>query len=158
MALSHVSLTGNPAAAWNYFTRSSTLGSSYALNACRVDLVAVQGMLGRFSLSGFRAIRHSLGPDVSRHPDKIGCCWALYTTTASLVITTLQSASQILPIPRRVCLNDGITWPFVGKLAGREGRLSSDVPVDSCTFPVAVPTLTFGADGSKLQITASFAK
>ena len=55
-------------------------------------------------------------------------------------------------------MNDGITWPFVGKFAGREGRLSSDVPVDRCTCPVAVPTLTFGADESKLQIAASFAK
>ena len=64
MALSHVSLTGNPAAAWKYFTRDSTLGRSYALNARRVDLVAVSGMLGRFSLSGFRVICHSFGPDV----------------------------------------------------------------------------------------------
>ena len=85
MALSHVSLTGKPAAAWQYFTRASTLGRSYALNSCRVDLVAVLGMLGRFSLSGFRAIHHSLGPVVSRQPDMLGCCWALYTTTASLV-------------------------------------------------------------------------
>ena len=77
MALSHVSLTGNPAAAWNYFTRVSTLGRSYALNARRVDLVAVSGMLGRFSFSGFKAIHHSFGPDVSCHPDTIGCFWAL---------------------------------------------------------------------------------
>ena len=70
MALSHVSLKGNPAAAWKYFTRAFTLGRSYALNACRVDLFAVSGMLGRFSFSGFKAIRHSFGPDVSRHPEK----------------------------------------------------------------------------------------
>ena len=69
---------------------------------------------------------------------------------ASLVNSTRQLASHILPIPKRVCLNDGMTWPFVGKLAGREGRLSSAVPVDRCTCPVAVPTLTFG--GGRIEI------
>ena len=55
-------------------------------------------------------------------------------------------------------MNDGITWPFVGKLAGREGRFNSAVPVDRWTCPVAVPTLNFGAVESKLRRGASFAK
>ena len=55
-------------------------------------------------------------------------------------------------------MNDGITWPFVGKLAGREGRFSSTVPVDRWTCPVAVPTLTFGAVESTLRRGVSFAK
>ena len=55
-------------------------------------------------------------------------------------------------------MNDGITWPCVGKLAGREERFSSAVPVDRWTCPVAVPTLTFGAVESKLRRDASFAK
>ena len=55
-------------------------------------------------------------------------------------------------------MNDGITWPVVGKFSGREGRFNSAVPVDCWTCPVAVPTLTFGAVGLKLIWGASFAK
>ena len=96
-------------------------------------------------------MRHSLAPVVSRQPERIGCCCGLYTMTASLVNSTRQSASQILPIPKRVCLNDGMTWPVLGKAAGSIGMLSSAVPVDCCTCPVAVPTLIFGAAGLKLM-------
>ena len=75
-----------------------------------------------------------------------------------MVNTTLQSSSQIFPIPNIVCLNDGITWPFVGKLSGGEGRFNSAVPVDHWTCPVAVPTLNVGAAGLQFQRGASFAK
>ena len=85
--------------------------------------VADAGMLGKASWSGFNEMRHSLAPVVSRQPERIGCCWGLYTITASLVNSTRQSASQILPIPKRVCLNDGMTWPVLGKVAGRNVSL-----------------------------------
>ena len=69
----------------------------------------------------------------------------------SLVNSTRQSASHILPIPKRVCLNDGTKWPVLGKVAGSIGIFNSAVPVDCWTFPVAVPTLIFGAAGLKLM-------
>ena len=102
-------------------------------------------MLGKWAWSGFNEMRHSLAPVVSRQPERIGCCYGLYTITAILVNSTRQSASHILPIPKRVCLNDGMPWPVLGKLAGSIGIFSSAVPVDCWTCPVAVPTLIFGA-------------
>ena len=117
MALSQVSRTGNPAAAWKYFTKAYTLGRSYELNAFRVNIVAVAGMSGKFAWSGFNDMRHSFAPVVSREPERIGCCCGLYTTTTSFVNSKRQSASQILPIPNNVNLNDGITWPVLGKVA-----------------------------------------
>ena len=96
-------------------------------------------------------MRHSLAPVGSRQPDRIGCCCGLYTTTASLVNYNQQSVSHILPIPNRVFLNEGMTWPVLGKVAGSMGLFNSDVPVDLWTCPVPVPTLIFGAAGLKLM-------
>ena len=108
-------------------------------------------MLGKWAWSGFNEMRHSFAPVVSYQPERIGCCCGLYTMNASLVNSTRQLASHILPIPKRVCLNDGMTWPVLGKVAGSIGIFSSAVPVDCWTCPVAVPTLIFGATGLKLM-------
>ena len=85
MAVSQVSQIGNPDAAWKYFTKASTIGRSYAVNAFRVDVVDVTGMLGKLAWSGFNNMCHSFDPVVSRQPDRIGCCCGLYITSASLL-------------------------------------------------------------------------
>ena len=115
-------------------------------------------MLGKCAWYGFNEMRHSLDPVVSSQPDRIGCCCGLYTIKAYFVNSTQQSASQILPIPKRVCLNDVMTWPVLGKVVGSMGVFNSDVPVDFWTCPVAVPTLIFGAARLKLIRGAAGAK
>ena len=58
----------------------------------------------------------------------------------------------------KVCINPGMICPVTGKLAGSLGRFSSFVPVESWVWPVAVPTVTFGAVRSMLTIGASAEK
>ena len=74
-----------------------------------------------------------------------GCCCGLYTTTDCFVNTTVKSASQMLPIPINVCLNNGTTWPVRWKSDGRWSKLNILMPIDVCTWPVDVPTCTLGA-------------
>ena len=45
-------------------------------------------------------------------------------------------------------------WEFIGKL----GDISSPVPAELYVFPVAVPTVTFGAERSMLTMGASAEK
>ena len=47
---------------------------------------------------------------------------------------------------------------MIVNLYGRWGKSKSPVPVDCWVFPVAVPTLTFGAERSMLTIGASVEK
>ena len=55
-------------------------------------------------------------------------------------------------------MNEGMTWPVLGKVAGSIGISNSAVPVNGWTCPVAVPTLIFGAAGLKLMWVAGGAK
>ncbi len=51
-----------------------------------------------------------------------------------------------------------MTWSVFVKLAGSQGMSLPVVSIDWCHWPVAVPTVTFGAFGLKLLIGASGAK
>ena len=80
------------------------------------------------------------------------------TTTAALVNVTVHSTSHSGPTPIKVFLNPGMICPVTGKLAGSLGIFSSPVPVESWVWPVAVPTVTFGAMRSMLTTGASAEK
>ena len=102
-------------------------------------------MLGRVVLSGWREILQRRNPDCYRQPVSTGVPCGSLTTTGALVNVTVQSASHSGPTPIKVCLNPVMICPVTGKLAGSLGRLSLPVPVESWVWPVAVPTVTFGA-------------
>ena len=104
MASIHVDLTGNPAAAWKYLTKSLTLGRSYALYATRETRDASWGTSGMSALSGSSAMRHIYGACYSLHPVRMDLLVASRTTTASLLKVTVQPASQMGPTPIRVWL------------------------------------------------------
>ena len=70
----------------------------------------------------------------------------------------VQSASQMLPIPINVCLNDGIACPVRRKSDGGWGKPNVPVPIDFCTWTVAVPKCTLGAAELKFWIGASLEK
>ena len=88
---------------------------------------------------GCKEMRHSFAPVGSSHPAMMGSCRGLYTTACCFVITTLQSASNMLPIPNKVCLKKGIACPVQGKSDGRLGSANMPMPTDHFTWPVAVP-------------------
>ena len=92
---------------------------------------------------GISEKRHSLAPACSRHPCKRVVLLGARTVTEVLSKTTRQSLSQILPMPKRLCLNDGMI------LASRLGRWScmSAWAEERCVVPDASPTVTTGADG-----------
>ena len=48
--------------------------------------------------------------------------------------------------------------PVTGNPKGNLGKFNSPVPVDCCDWPVAVPTMTFGAKRSTLTMEASAEK
>ena len=54
---------------------------------------------------------------------------------------TLQSASQIGPIPINVLVKEGMMYPVVGKSAAYCGTGSVAVAVDLNICPFAVPTV-----------------
>ena len=115
-------------------------------------------MLGRVVSSGWRAVLQSRGPDCYRQPVSTGLPCESLTTTSALVNVTVHSASHSGPTPIKVCLNPGMICPVTGKLAGSLRILSLPVPVESWVWPVAVPTVTYGAVRSMLTIGASAEK
>ena len=70
-------------------------------------------------------------------------CWSR-TMTASHMMVTVQSASQIGPTPIKVWQKLCMSCPLIVNPDGRWGKSKSPVPVDFWICPVAVPTLTFG--------------
>ena len=128
------------------------------LYASNVAMFAVLGTLGRFSYPGCRAILRRRGPEFSRHPVSTGVPQASRTITAARVNVTVQSASQIGSTPIKVWWKPGIICPVIGNTDESWGKFKSPVPVDFCDWPVAVPTLTLGAERSMLTMGASAAK
>ena len=72
--------------------------------------------------------------------------------TLFLVKVTLQLASHMRPRPMIVWWKNGITLPAWGELGGRLGRPKSATPLNWCSWPLAVPTVIFGAVGSKFIV------
>ena len=103
------------------------------------------GIFGRFYLLGCRVILHRHVPDCSRHPVSTWIPRAYLTITAARVNVTVQSASHSGPTPINVCCNPGMICPVTGNPEGSFGIFNSPVPVEFWDWPVAVPTVTFGA-------------
>ena len=115
-------------------------------------------MLGRFYLPVWRAILQRRGPDCSRKPVSTEIPRTSLTIKAARVNVTVQSTSHIRPTSIKVCLNPGMICPVTGKPDGSLGRFNSPVPVEFCVWPVAVPTVTLGAERSILTMGASAEK
>ena len=71
---------------------------------------------------------------------------------------TVQSASYSGPTHIKVCLNPGMICPVTGNPEGSWERFNSPVPVEFWDWPVAVPTVNFGAERSMLTMGASAEK
>ena len=67
---------------------------------------------------------------------------------------TVQSASQSGPAPIKVWRKPGMRCPLIGNTYGIWDKSKSRVPVNCWVCPVAVPTLTLGAERSMLTIGA----
>ena len=80
---------------------------------------------------------------------------ASLTITATRVNVTVQAASYSRPTPIRICRNPSMIYPVTGNPEGSLGRFNSPVPVEFCDWPVAVLTVTLGAECSILTIWAS---
>ena len=80
---------------------------------------------------------------------------ASLTITSARVNVTVQSASHSRPTPIRVCQNPGMICPVTGNPEVSYGIFNFPVPVEFCDWPVAVPTVTFGAERSMLTMGAS---
>ena len=115
-------------------------------------------IFGRFASPGCRATFQRRGPGCSRHSVSTGMLCASLTITSALVNVTVQSASHSGPTPIRVCRNPGIICPVNGNPEVNFGRFNSPVPVEFCDWPVAVPTVAFGAERSMLTMGASAEK
>ena len=80
---------------------------------------------------------------------------ASLTITAARVNVTVQSASHSGPTHIRVCWNPGMICPVNGNPKGNFGIFNTPVPVEFWYWPVAVQTVTFGAERLILTIGAS---
>ena len=116
------------------------------------------GILGRSESPGCRAIIQSLEPLASHQPVSTSVPCLSHTMTDSRVKVTVHSASHSGPTPTKVWRKPGMSCPLTGNPNGIWGQSSSPVPVDCWVFPVAVPTVTFGAARSMLTTGASMAK
>ena len=121
-------------------------------------MLAVLGMLVRFSSPGWREILQRLDPEFLRNPVSNGVPRESCTINAARVHVTVQSASQSGPTPIKLWRNPGIICPVIGNPDGSWGKFKPPVPVDCCDWPVAVPTLTFGAERLMLTMGASAVK
>ena len=83
---------------------------------------------------------------------------ASLTIIAARVNVTVQSALQIGPTPIKVWQNPGMMCPVTGNLEGSLGKFNSPVPVNFWDWPVAVPTVNFGAERLTLTMGASAEK
>ena len=77
---------------------------------------------------------------------------ASLTITATGVNVTVHSASHSGPTHIKVCQNPGMICPVTGNPERRFGIFNSHVPVDCWDWPVAVPTVTVGAEQSTLTM------
>ena len=73
-------------------------------------------------------------------PVRIGLPTGEKTVISCLVNSTVQSALQTGPTPMRVFVNDGMTYPVVGKSCAICGIGRDAVPEEDSTWTVAVPT------------------
>ena len=144
IALSHVDLTVNHDAACMYRTRASTMGISYALYAERVVSLLSGVCFGRCYSLGCRAKRHSFEISFSLYPVRMGLPSGENTVTSCFANNTVQSASQIVPTPTRVLVNDGMMYPVFRKSASNCRIGSETVANELSTCPVAVPAQIFG--------------
>ena len=118
----------------------------------------VCGIFGRFDSPDFMEILHRRGPEYSRHPLSTRMPRVSLTVTAAHVNVTVQYASHSGPTHIKVCRNRGMICPVTGNPEGGFGRFNSPVPVDFWDWPVAVPTVNFGAERSTLTMGASAEK
>ena len=103
----------------------------------------------------WRAILQRRGSDCSRQPVSTGLPCESLTITAARVNVTVQYTSHSGPTPIKVCLNPGMKCPVTGKSYGSLGRFNSPVPAELCVCPVAVPTVTLGAERYMFTMGAS---
>ena len=94
----------------------------------------------------------------SRQPVSTGVPCLSCTMTDLRVKANAKSASHSKPTPIKVWRKPGMSCPLIGKPNGRWGKSKSPVPVYCWVFPVAVPTLTFGAERSMLTTGVSAEK
>ena len=83
---------------------------------------------------------------------------ASLTITAARVNVTVQSASNSRPTHIKVWRDPGMICPVTGNTERSFGRFNSPVHVDCWYWPVAVSTVTFGAEQSTLAMGASTEK
>ena len=88
--------------------------------------------------------RHMRAPATSRKSWRMAVTALLSTETPELVKTTLQPASQNLPMLMRLLTNVGMTWQS-SVPGGRFGRGSLAVPMDEMWAPLAMLTVVGGA-------------
>ena len=69
-----------------------------------------------------------------------------YTAMSCSVNITLQPASQMVPIPTSMLVNDGMILTLYGMSVHFWGMRSISDAVNYSTFPVAVPTRSFVAE------------
>ena len=81
-----------------------------------------------------------------------------FTFTREAVKVTVQSASKSGSTHIRVWRKPDIICPMIGNPEGIWGKFKSPVPVDCFVWPVAVPTLTVGAERLMLTMGASAEK
>ena len=103
-------------------------------------------------------MRQRPSPFLSLHTVIIGDPPWLYMMTFFLVKVTLKLASHMGPSTMRVWWKEGMTLPAQGKFGGRLERPKLAAPLNWCGWPLAVPTVTLGAVGSKLIFGAFFEK
>ena len=84
--------------------------------------------------------------------------WISHTNNASHVKVTVQPASQSGPTPIKVLRKTDIICPMIGNPDVRWGKFKFPGPVYYCVWPVVVPTLTVGAERSRLTMGASAEK
>ena len=77
--------------------------------------------------------------------------------TKDLVKTTVQLGPHRVPTAIRECWKEGSMWPLVTAV-GICGSARVHDAGNCCTYPVAVPTLIFGADGLMLAHGALLAR
>ena len=88
--------------------------------------------------------RHMRAPDTSRKPWRMAVPALMITETFELVNTTMEPASQNLPMLIRLLTNEGMTWQSLVP-GGRFGRGSLAVPMDDMWAPLAMLTVVGGA-------------
>ena len=121
-------------------------------------MFALLCILDRFSSPGCRAILQRSGPEFLRHPVSTGVPQVSHTITAERVNVTVQSVSQSVPTPIKMWRKPGIICPIIGNPDGIWGKFKPPLPVDCCDWPVAVPTLNFGAERLTLTMGESAEK